>query len=200
MSSHIVFLFCSSQFKQLLSKGILSPMIDGKTKCCLTVLLFVSPISSHDSLLSLFFFFSSTGFLNRVKMEGTAAGHMSKTQACASAARTQAQIHTHAAMYELQWEEVSEKGEAKMGQGTVPSPNAVMCSTLPFPPTRTASVCPPLPPSQKWVCASRGCAISHPLHSLTWSGGMCGGGGLSAVVHCVVGYNTECDSSNGSLK
>lgn len=44
--------------------------------------------------------------------------------------------------------------------------------------------------SLKWVCASRGCAISHPLHSLTWSGGMrvcvcvCVEGGVAVVVHC----------------
>lgn len=131
-------------------------------------------------------FFSSTGLLNRVKMEGTAAGHMSNTQACALAARTQAQIHTHAAMYELQWEEVSGKGEKKMGQGTVPSPSAVTCYTLPFSPRRTASVCAPLPPSQKWVCASRGCAISHPLHSLTWSGGVCVEGGGSQQLYIVM--------------
>lgn len=41
------------------------------------------------------------------------------------------------------------------------------------------SFLPPLPspalPWQKWVCASWGCAISQPLHWLTWSGGMRGG-------------------------
>lgn len=62
------------------------------------------------------------------------------------------------------------KRAEKIGQDIppVPSPIFIMCYTSPFPHTSPL----PLPFLPKWVCASWGCAISHPLHWLTWSGGM----------------------------
>lgn len=68
-------------------------------------------------------------------------------------------------MYVLRWREERREDRARH---PVPSPISVMCSTSP-PPSKLS---PPSPCLEKWVCAGWGCAISHPLHWLTWSGGI----------------------------
>lgn len=91
---------------------------------------------------------------------------------CDKAMRTH--MHTHAGMCVcvLQWREESRGDKARH---PVPSPISVMSSTSPS--------------LQKWVCAGWGCAISHPLHWLTWSGGICEKAGIPAVWSCMGAQN-----------
>lgn len=93
-------------------------------------------------------------------------------------------------MYVLQWREESREDRARHA---VPSPISVMCCTSPSL-KRPLSLSLPhlLPFLQKWVCAGWGCAISHPLHWLTWSGGIyekegipAAGWTLTVLVHLV---------------
>lgn len=86
-----------------------------------------------------------------------------------------------------------------------PPPFAIMPS-LPYslPRSLAPSFLPPLPspalPWQKWVCASWGCAISQPLHWLTWSGGMRGGreGGMGRPAGWPAGSAVQCAAGCGS--
>lgn len=113
-----------------------------------SVLLNFAP--SHSALC----FASSTGFVNILKWRLRLLVTRLSCMCCK---------HTHAGIYVLQWRE-----ECREDRHPVPSP--IFISVLPPP----SLICSPLPLPflPKWVCASWGCAISHPLHWLTWSGGM----------------------------
>lgn len=125
----------------------------------------------------------------RVKMEAVSAGHMSDTQACA---------HAHTCRHVC----AAGRERRRWGEGERER-------RVPSPPAHTLFLRLSVSPSTslKWVCASRGCAISHPLHSLTWSGGMrvcvCGGRCCSSCtlwrLGASLGEKCMCDSLTDSF-